>query len=398
MNLISAAVLLLLAILGVVVRKTYYYLPVHELKRRAESGDRQAAQLYRAVAYGGSLRLLLWLYIGLTTAASLIILARILPFWVGLLVAGPVFWAAFSWLPSSPTTGPGRLLTGLVTPAVVWILNYTGQPLGRSAAAVSQRTSTRRHTGLFEREDLVKLIEDQQNQPDNRISRDELEVAKRALGFDDHRVGDIAISRHQVKTVLAGDTVGPVLIDEIHKSGQDSVLVREDADGPVIGSLAFNKLDLHSSGQIRDLMDSKVYYLHEEDSLAEALHAFFTTGHPVFVVVNNFEEFTGIITVESILRQLVGQTKGSDFDQYTSLKAVAARHDQKHEKEITDEESSEEQAGEKESPPGEAGTMSGQTRDNVHAPSNQPVEDEFESVEEIDEDETPVKTDEEVVK
>jgi CBS domain containing-hemolysin-like protein len=125
---------------------------------------------------------------------------------------------------------------------------------------------------------------------------------------------------------MAEDTLGPVLIDEVHKSGQEFVLVREAKKGPVIGSLEFAKLGLGSKGKVRDLMNPTVYYIHENDTLTEALHAFFVTNQPMFVVVNSFEEFIGILTVENILHQLLGHIPGDDFDQYTNLAAVAARH------------------------------------------------------------------------
>jgi putative hemolysin len=139
-------------------------------------------------------------------------------------------------------------------------------------------------------------------------------------------VADVLTPRKQVKTVLADDTIGPILIDELHKGGEGDILVRESAKGDIVGSLAFNQLDLHSKGHVRDVMKTTVYYLHEDDSLSEALHAFFVTNHPLFVVINNFEEYVGIITVENILRQLFGHIPGDDFDQYANPAAVAARH------------------------------------------------------------------------
>ena len=84
-------------------------------------------------------------------------------------------------------------------------------------------------------------------------------------------------------------------------------------------------------------MSDKVYYLHENDSLSTALHAFYTTNHPIFVVVNSFEEFVGIITVEGLLDQLLGHVPGEDFDQYSDLAAVAARHTNKETPVKTDE-------------------------------------------------------------
>ena len=117
-NIIYATVFLLFALGGVVVRKTYFRLPLRELKRRAERGDKTARMLYRAVAYGNSLRGLLWLYIGLTSAAGLILLARELHIWVSLLIVGPLLWIAFSLVPASRTTRLGTWLTMMITPPI----------------------------------------------------------------------------------------------------------------------------------------------------------------------------------------------------------------------------------------------------------------------------------------
>ncbi len=325
-NLIIAAVLLLLALLGVVARKTYYYLPLRELKRRAAKHDPEAAQLYRAAAYGNSLRGLLWLYIGLTSAASLVLLARMLPVWVSLLIVGPLLWIAFSFIPATRTTRPGIFLTKLITPPLVWLLNYLHPLLSRGADKVQNRYLAADRTKLFEREDLLELIKSQQHRPDSRISDEELEIASRALSFGDHHVNDIMIPRKRIKTVLADDTVGPILIDEVHKSGQDYALVRESRKGPFAGTLAFKQLDLQSSGKVKDIMEPAVYYLHESDSLSQALHAFFVTNHPLFVVVDNLEEYIGVVTIENVLRQLLGHVPGDDFDQYADMALVAARH------------------------------------------------------------------------
>jgi CBS domain containing-hemolysin-like protein len=325
-NLIAAIVLLLLALAGIAVRKTYYYLPVRELKRQAEKRDRLAMQLYRAVAYGNSLRGLLWLYIGLTSAASLVLLARILPIWASLLVVGPLLWIAFSLLPATRTTKLGARLTTLVTPPLVWLLNYLHPLLSRSADIVERRYTAPAHTKLFERDDLLELIERQRQQADSRLTDEELEIVKRALSFDDHKIGEVMTPRKYVKTVLADDTVGPILIDEVHKSGQDYALVRESRKGSFVGTLAFKQLDLQSAGQVRDIMAATVYYLHENDPLSQALHAFFVTNRSLFVVVNNFEEYVGILTIENVLNQLLGHVPGDDFDQYANISVVAARH------------------------------------------------------------------------
>jgi len=321
-----ALIALLLALAGIVVRKTYYALPVRELKRRAAKHERPAVQLYRAVAYGNSLRTLLWLYIGLTSAASLVLLARLLPVWASLLIVGPLLWIAFSLIPATRTTKLGTRLAVLVTPLAAWLLNYLYPLLSRGAATVERRYKTPAHTGLFERDDLLELIKRQQEQADNRLTDEELEIVKRTLSFSDRSVGDIMTPLKRFKTVLAADTIGPILIDEVHQSGQEFALVRESRKGEFVGTLAFRQLNLESQGKVSDAMRPTLYYLHEDDSLSQALHAFFVTNHPLFVVVSNAEEQVGVLTIADVLKQLLGHVPGDEFDQYADPSAVAARH------------------------------------------------------------------------
>ena len=326
MSTILAIILLLLAIAGVVVRKTYYYLPLNELKRQAEKHDPLASKLYLAVAYGSSLRALLWLFIGLTSAGGFVMLSRQASPWLSFVVVVLILWAAYSWLPASRVTSFGARLTMAVTPAITWLLNYLHPVFSRGTDIIEKRYTAAAHTGLFERSDVVELINRQQQQADNRLSEEELEIIKRALNFSDYKVRDVLTPRKTLQTVLVTDTIGPILSDELHKSGQDYALVRESAKGAFAGTLSLKKLSLKTEGHVRDVMESTVYYLHESDSLSEALHAFFVTNHPMFVVVNSSEEYVGIITVENVLHQLLGHVPGDDFDQYADLSAVAARH------------------------------------------------------------------------
>jgi len=326
MNSLTAAVVLLaLALAGVVVRKTYFALPLHELKRRAARREKPYVQLYRAAAYGGSLRLLLWLYIGLTSAASFILLARSLPVWASLLIVGPLLWIIFSLLPATRVTRAGIFLTSLVTPPLTWLLNYLHPILGRAADA-GRRRYGQPHTGIFERDDLLELIKRQQKQADNRLTEEELAILQRVLRFNDRSVGDVLTPRDQVRTVLTDDTIGPILIDEVHQSGQAFALVRKAKRGELVGTLAFQRLNLDSHGKVGDTMDTDIYYLNETDSLGQALHAFFTTNQPLFVVVNNTEEYVGVLTIANVLTELLGHVPGEEFDQYADPAAVASRH------------------------------------------------------------------------
>jgi CBS domain containing-hemolysin-like protein len=327
---IIACILLILALAGVAIRKTYYYLPFTELKRRAAHHDKLAAKLYEAVAYEGSLRGLLWLFIAATSAGGFILLARQAPVWLSMITVIALLWAAFSWLPASRVTTFGARLTIMVTPLISWLLSYLHPLINRLVGLVGKRYTAPAHTGLYERNDLLQLIDQQQLQADSRLSVEELEIVKHVLSFPDLSVRDALTPRGTVRTVHANETVGPILIDELHQTTIDHVLVQDSPNAEIVGTLAVHELGIHSSGRVRDIMDHTVYYLHESDSLSQALHAFFVTNHPLFVVTNSFEEYVGIVTVQNILQQLIGHVPGENFDQYADLQAVAARHPRSH--------------------------------------------------------------------
>mgnify|MGYP003442097200 FL=1 len=325
-NLIIASFLLLLAIAGVVIRKTYSYVPLRELKRRAENHDPLATKLYPAASYDNSLQGLLWAFIIITSASGVILLSRVAPIWLSAIAVPLLIWAVYSWLPSTRTTTVGIHLTSLVNPILVWILNHTHSAIDRPTSAVADRYVTDEHTGLFERDDLLDLIEQQQHQHDSRFTESELEIAKRALSFGDYSVGEIMTPKKMVKSVSVDNVVGPVLIDELHKSQQDYILVRESPKGDFVGTLAYKSLGLHSSGKVKEYMSPDIYYVHENDNLGEALQTFFATNRPLFIVLNNEEEYIGVVTITSILRQLLGHMPGEDFEQYGDPTAVVERH------------------------------------------------------------------------
>jgi CBS domain containing-hemolysin-like protein len=301
-NFIFAVILLLLASAGVVIRKTYYYLPTRELKRQAERGDPLAVKFYRAVAYGSSLRGLLWLVIGLASAGAFIVLNQVAPTWLNLLAIILVLGLVYSWLPAGRVSRVGTRLTLLVTPAIAWLLNYLHPVLDRATIPVQKRQAKAAHTGLFERDDLVRLLDQQKGQADSRLSEEELDIAKRALGFSEQSVSNVLTPRKKVKTVSADDTVGPILIDELHKLEQPFVLVSGTTKNDIVGALSISRLGIQSTGHVRDHM-SAVSYVHEKDNLATVLHAFYTTNHSLYIVVNDFEEFVGVVTVEAIIEQ-----------------------------------------------------------------------------------------------
>lgn len=339
-NLIISLICLLVALLGVVLKKTYFFIPTHELKRRAENSDPAATKLYKVAVYGPSLRALLWLVIGLGSAASFLLLAKLAPLWLSILIVGILIYLIFSFIPNGRVTKFGLLLAKLASPILSWLLYHTHTLLSLHVVATSKRKPSN-HTGVFEADDLFKLLEHQKTQTDNRLSEQELDQLRKALLFSNKKVSDVLTPKKKVKTILASDTISPILINELYESKQDQVLVKDKKGGEVIGTLAFKSLGIHSHGQVSDYIEAKINYLHEKDPLTEAVEAFNKTRGTTFVVINNSGDFIGIITIENILHELLGDVQAHDFENYQNPEAVIARHN-KPKKEIEPTEEPEE--------------------------------------------------------
>lgn len=327
LSLTFAVIFLALAVTAVILRKAYDVVPAHELKRQAASGNDLARQLYRVVGYGLSLRVLLWAVLLITSAAGFVLLARVLPGWASIITVAITLWLAFSWLPSTRLTGPGTRLAKALSPVLGRILHYI-DPVLRGTVAPFVRRYRPRHSGLYELQDLLNLLELQSSQPDSRITTEEISLIRQVLQFGDQKVRDVFRPRSKVKAIALTDAIGPVLLDELHASGQSSFPVKKTARSKeIVACLHLGDVGIHSTGEVQDYVSPGVVYIHESDSLADALHVFFQTKRQLAVVVNSFEEYVGVLTLEDILQTLLGHPAANEMlGSHDDLVSVAARH------------------------------------------------------------------------
>ncbi len=326
MNTVIDAVLAALIILTVNLQKTYSALPVKEIKRRARAGNLVAKRIHRAASYGASLRAILWLLIIILSAIFFFVVARNAPPWFALTASVALIWIAYVWLPSSRVSGFSERLAAWTAPFLAWLLNYLHPMLNRSIGLVRGSQPISEHTKLYEKEDLLDLMKKQQEQADNRIDRFELDIAMAALTFGDQLIRKRLTPRRMIKTIAVDETIGPLLMDELHQSGHSRFPVHDGKKDNIVGILYLRDLiDAKDRGTVRSIMKPKVSYVHEEQNLFDALQAVIKTHRHLLVVVNSFEEYVGILTLEDILEQIVGKPIIDEFDQYQDLRAVAAR-------------------------------------------------------------------------
>lgn len=321
---ILTAISIVLLAVATALQKVFYHVPAVELKRRARRGDDAARQLYKLACYGDSLRIVLWSLIIVSAAVAFILLARELSFWPALVIILFLLWVAFIWFPGTRVAAVELKISAWLARPLAPLLAWLHRPLSNLAVKLG-RYRAGFHTGAYELNDLADLLLAQKEQADNRILRESIDVALNGLTFGEKVVEDFMTPRRAVRTVEAEADITPGLIDELHKSGQKLFPVVEGKPEKFVGTLRLDALvDIRKSGRAKNLMEPKVYYVHEDHNLAQVLDAFYKTRHHLYIVVNKFEDFVGVISIEDVIEQIIGKPILSDFDDYSDPQAVAS--------------------------------------------------------------------------
>ncbi len=339
---VSGLVLAVLMLLAATLDKTYSHIPLKELKCRARQGDQQAKALHRPAAYGLNAHLLLVTFAVVAAAFSFLFFALALKSWLAFLFIVGLVWWGFILIPSGKLTDFGRRLGIIFSPTVVFMLHYLHPLLEPLGQFVNHYYPHNASTGLYDSEDILNLLEWQKEQPDNRLSPEQIETAARALNFGNKRVSDAMLASSSAKLVGVNESIGPVLIDELHKTGRDRFLVFEGKKDNIVGTIYLEDAlkQVQKGGSVGDITRHDVRFVHEDFALNRALAAFLKTKQDTLVVINRFEEFVGVLSLQDVLAEIINQPAEDKFDAYQDRQAVAQA--QLAEEPVTVEETDEE--------------------------------------------------------
>lgn len=178
---------------------------------------------------------------------------------------------------------------------------------------------------LESREELQHLVA----QSGAVLTADERKLIVSGLAFADKRVDSVMTPRSVLDTVKKSEFLGPLLLDELHKLGHSRLPVIDGDIDHVVGILHLKSLlalDIKRSVTAEKAMEPKVHYIREDQSLAHALSAFLKTRHHLFIVINEYRETVGLLTLEDTIEALIGRKIIDEFEAHDDLRAVALRN------------------------------------------------------------------------
>jgi CBS domain containing-hemolysin-like protein len=148
------------------------------------------------------------------------------------------------------------------------------------------------------------------------------------LEFSEKNVESIMTPRGVIESISKDELIGPLTLDELHRTGHSRFPVTAGDIDHVVGVLHIKELltigskDSETAGQA---MEKRVFYINQDQTLEHALAAFLKTRHHLFVVVNGYRETAGIVTLEDCIEALIGRKIIDEYDLHDDLRAVAAR-------------------------------------------------------------------------
>ena len=331
---IIACICLVLAWQVILLRRAYFSKPVYEVRRQATSGNGFARLIYPVVAYGPTVRAALWLVLGVLTAAALVLMAKLAPVWLGICLVAVWLWLAFSWIPNRRVGAFSRQSAKLATPMIIWFLNWS-YPIMRYLEKLTGRYWPE-HTGIYESEDLHRLLSRTAAQPDNRLTEQELNGIKKLLTFKTARTMQYIRPWKQTVKVYEDEAISPKLLDDLHKSGQAVFPVLHSKAVPrPTGWLYWEDIGLESRGTAKDHMRTPVRYVNETETLDKALAKFSFSHASVFAAVNEKRKVTGVLSLRDVLKALVNLDGKFNIADMEDMKSVAEAGSERLTKEQT---------------------------------------------------------------
>ena len=192
--------------------------------------------------------------------------------------------------------------------------------IDRISAALSGEPTTR--------EDLVELLRDVQ--ADGLIAADTLSMMEGALAVSDLTVGDVMVPRAQV-VALSGTATLRELMAEVVESGHSRFPVHGEDKDEILGVLLAKDLlrsVVAGNGKlgVRELLRPAVL-IPESKRLNVLLREFRQSRNHMAIVIDEYGGLAGLVTIEDVLEQIVGEIDDEHDDAEDPNALIAAQAD-----------------------------------------------------------------------
>lgn len=198
--------------------------------------------------------------------------------------------------------GFARVFTVVFTP-IWWLTCYLGRVLARTAGADMSGVSRVAHS-----EEEIKLLVEGSAE-EGVLEEEEKEMIHSIIEFTDTVARQVMVPRIDISSVGVDASIDDV-VQEVLASGHSRIPVHEGTLDTVVGVIhikdLLHALSRHEQVSIRDLI-REPYFIPEGKKLDELLQEFRRLKNHMAIVVDEFGGTSGLVTVEDVLEEIVGE-------------------------------------------------------------------------------------------
>lgn len=189
------------------------------------------------------------------------------------------------------------------------------------------QTPTKKERGLLERlsslllrepEDRDQLLEVlQQAHERNLLDADALSMIEGVMQVSDLTAGDIMVPRAQMDAINVEDSIDQIVAFAVEKAHSRFPVYEGERDNVIGVLLAKDLLRIHANAHVnlRDMLRPAVF-IPESKRLNVLLHDFRLNRNHIALVVDEYGGVAGLVTIEDVLEQIVGDIEDEyDFDE-----------------------------------------------------------------------------------
>lgn len=139
------------------------------------------------------------------------------------------------------------------------------------------------------------------------FSNDEKRLVESALLFKNLTVSDVMTKRRDMVTVTYSEVLGPLVLDDLHKTGQTlfPVVKGEEIVG-LLDSSDHKTLRTKESPRVRDVMYTEISRIDHNEQLESVLKTFMNSNVSLLFVTDDNDEIVGMVGLSDVLRALMG--------------------------------------------------------------------------------------------
>lgn len=281
-------------------------LDLSTLRRKMEHGDKDAERVYKIRENG--MFLLTTLLLGNAAASaffSILVGAMLDGFWAGIVATGALFIIG-EILPQA-VLSRFALSFGARTAPLIRFIMIIFSPICYPISWILNKLLGKEVPTSYTKRDLLSIIADDKTTSNGDVDHDERRIAHGAFSFSHRNVDHVMTPNTVVKIVHVDDIINEEYLADLKDSGYSRLPVGTDDPNQFVGILYLKDLiGVAIPTKVKDVMDGTVHFVNASDPLDTVLDQFIKTKMHLFVVLDEFGGFEGVITVEDVIEEIIG--------------------------------------------------------------------------------------------